>query len=56
MFVALTNMFEVKNIKKRMALRNQLKGVNIQKTNTIQSYFSRISQIKEQLESIGDMV
>ena len=56
MFDALTNMFEGKNIDKRMTLRNQLKGVKIQKTETIQSYFSRVSQIKEQLEAISDMV
>ena len=56
MFDALKNMFEGKNINKRMTLRNQLKGVKIQKTETMQSYFSRVSQTKEQLETIGDMV
>ena len=49
-------MFEDKTIDKRMALRNQLKGVKIQKIETIQSYLYRVSQIKEQLEAIGDMV
>ena len=53
---ALTSMFEGKNINKRMTLRNQLKGVKIHKKETIQSYFSRVSQIKEELEAIGDMV
>ena len=47
MFDALTNMFEGKNINKRMTLRNQLKGVKIEKKKTIQSYLSRVSQIKE---------
>ena len=56
MFDALTSMFEGKNINRRMTLRSQLKGVKIQKLETIQSYFSRVSQIKEQLEAIGDMV
>ena len=56
MFDALTNMFEGKNINMRMTLRNQLKDVNIQKEETMRSYFSRVSQIKEQLEAIGDMV
>ena len=56
MFDALTSMFEGKNINMRMTLRNQLKGVNMKKEETIQSYFSRVSQIKEWLESIGDMV
>ena len=39
-----------------MTLRNQLKGVKIQKGETMQSYFTRVSQIKEQSEAIGDMV
>ena len=56
MFDALTSMFEGKNINKIITLRNQIKGVKIQKSDTIQSYFSRVSQIKEQVESIGDMV
>ena len=56
MFDALTNIFEGKNINWRMTLKNQLKGVKIQKIETIQSYLYRVSQIKEQLEAIGDMV
>ena len=36
-----------------MTLRNQLKNVKIQNVETIQSYFTRVSQIKEQLE-FGD--
>ena len=28
----------------------------MQKEETMQSYFSKVSQIKEQLESVGDMV
>ena len=49
-------MFEGKNINIRMTLRNQLKGVKIQNIEAIKYYFSRVSQLKEQLESIGDMV
>ena len=36
--------------------RNQIKGVKIQKSDTIQSYFSRVSLKKEQLQAIIDMV
>ena len=50
-FNALTNMFEGRNINKRMTLRNQLKGVKMQKAETMLSYFSIVSQIKEQLEA-----
>ena len=35
-----------------MTLRNQLKNVNIQNAETIDSYFTRVSQIKEQLEAV----
>ena len=39
-----------------MTLRNQIKGVKAQKSETMHSYFTRVSKIKEQLETIGDMV
>ena len=39
-----------------MTLRSQLKNVKMQGSETIQIYFTQVSQIKEQLEAIGDMV
>ena len=48
---ALTKMFEGKNINQKITLRNQLKNVEIQNSENIQSYFTRVSQIKEQLEA-----
>ena len=39
-----------------MTLRNQLKNVKIQNAETIQSYFTRVSQIKEQLVEIEEEV
>ena len=47
MFDALTRLFEGKNINQKMTLRNQLKNVTIQNAETIQYYFTRVSQIKE---------
>ena len=47
MFDSLTKLFEGKNINQKMTLRNQLKNVNIQNAETIQYYFTRVSQIKE---------
>ena len=35
---------------------NQLKNVKIQNAETIQSYFTRVSQIKEQLEAVDEEV
>ena len=39
-----------------MTLRNQLKNVKIQNVETIQSYFTRVSPIKEQLEAVEEEV
>ena len=53
MFDSLTKLFEGKNINRKMTLRNQLKNVKVQNAETIQSYFTRVFQIKEQLEVVG---
>ena len=53
---SLTRMFEGKNINRKMTLRQQLKNVKMQSSESIHSYFSRANQIKEQLEAIGDAV
>jgi hypothetical protein len=39
-----------------MTLRTQLKNMKMQSSETIQSYFTRVSQLNEQLEAIGDTV
>jgi hypothetical protein len=39
-----------------MNLRSQLKNTKMQKGEMIQEYFSRISEIKEQLKAIGDTI
>ena len=49
MFDSLTKLFEGKNINQNMNLRKQLKNVKIHNAETIQSYFTRVSQIKEQV-------
>jgi hypothetical protein len=54
MFDALTRMYEGKNINRKMNLRTQLKNTKMQKGETVQDYFSRVSQFKERLEAIGD--
>jgi hypothetical protein len=56
MFDALTRLYEGKNINQKMNLRTQLKNTRMQKGETIQEYFSRISQLKEQLEAIEDTI
>jgi hypothetical protein len=53
-FYSLTKMYEGKNINLKMNLRSQLKNTKTQKGETIQDYFSRVSQFKEHLEENGD--
>ena len=55
-FNALTKCFEGKNINWKMTLRNQLKNVKIQNSDTMESYFTRVAQIKEQLEEVKENV
>ena len=47
MFDALSDLFEGRNINRKMTLMNHLKSVRAQKSETMQSYFTRLSQIKE---------
>ena len=56
MFDSLTKLFGGKNIYQNMTLRNQLKNVKIQNAETMQSYFTRVSQIKEQLVAVKEEV
>ena len=56
MFDALSRLFKGRNINRKMTLKNQLKSVRAQKSETMQSYFTRVAQIKDQLEAIDDMV
>ena len=49
-------MLEGKNINQKMTLRNWLKNVKIQNSETIQSYFTRVAQIKEKFEAVEENV
>jgi hypothetical protein len=56
MMETLTRLFEGSNINQRMTLRSQMKNLKMQNSKTIYSYFSRVNQIKEKIEAIGDSV
>ena len=49
-------MFEAKNLNQKMNLRNYLKNVKIHNSKVIQSYFTRVAQIKEQIEAVEENV
>ena len=53
MYDALSRMQEGRNINRKMNLRAQLKST-MSKGQSIQDYFTRVSQFKEKLEAIGD--
>ena len=54
MYDALSRMYEGRNINRKMNLRAQLKSTKKSHGESIQGYFTRVSQFKEQLEAIGD--
>ena len=56
MFDALSRMYEGRNINPEMNLRAQLKSTKMSKGESIQEYFTRVSQFKEQLEEIEDNI
>lgn len=55
-FDALSRLYEGKNINRKMTLRTHLKNVKMQDSESIQSYLTRVSQIREHIEAIGDSV
>ena len=54
MYDALARMYEGRNINIKMNVRAQLKSTKMSHGESIQDYFTRVSQFKEQLEAIGD--
>ena len=54
MYDPISRMYEGRNINRKMNLRAQLKRTKMSHGESIQDYFTRVSQIKEQLEAVGD--
>ena len=54
MFRALRNIFEDNNINCSLALRNQLSNLKMAMPESVASYFMRISELRDQLSTIGD--
>ena len=54
MYDALSIMYEGRDINIKMNLRAQLKGTKMRKGESIQDYFTMVSQFREQLSTIGD--
>ena len=53
MYDAFSRMYEGRNINRKTNLRAQLKSTKMSHGESIQDYFTRVSQIKEKLKSFG---
>lgn len=56
MFDTLLGLFKSKNTSRKLALRNQLRCITMTKSDSVAIYFMKISQLKDQLKAIGDIV
>ena len=54
MYDAIYRMYEGRNINRKINLRAQLKGTKMSKGESIQDYFTRVSQFREQLSVVVD--
>jgi len=56
MYDKLVGMFKVNNANQILFLKNKLKDIKMDRGESIQSYFMRITQIKNDLLSIGEVI
>jgi putative lipoic acid-binding regulatory protein len=56
MYDALTNLFLVRNIGQVMSLKNELHDMKMNVDDSIKSYFVRISQLRDQLQAIKEII
>jgi hypothetical protein len=56
MYNALTNLFSVRNIGQEMSLKNELCDMKMNDDESITSYFVRISQLRDQLQAIEEII
>jgi hypothetical protein len=56
MYDALTNLFLVRNIGQVMSLKNELRDMKMNDDDNITSYLVRISQLRDQLQAIEEII
>jgi hypothetical protein len=56
MYDALTNLFSVRNIGQFMSLQNELRDMKMSEDDSITSYFVWISQLRDQLQAIEEII
>jgi putative lipoic acid-binding regulatory protein len=56
MYDALTSLFLVRNIGQVMSLKNELRDMKMNDDDNITSYFVRISQLRDQIQAIEEII
>ena len=56
MYEALNRLYESKDISRNLTLRNQLHNMKMENSESATSYLMRVSQIRDQLATIGDVI
>jgi hypothetical protein len=56
MYDALTNLFSIRNIGQVTSLKNELRDMKMKDDDSITSYFVRISQLRDQLQAIEEII
>jgi hypothetical protein len=56
MWDALTNLFEAKNENQKMALKAKLHDTKMGKEERVSSYLTRVSQVKDELAAVGEVI
>jgi hypothetical protein len=56
MYDALTNLFLVRNIRQVMSMKNELCDMKMNYDDSITSYFVKISQLRDQLQAIEEII
>jgi hypothetical protein len=56
MYEALNKLYESKDISQNLALRNQLHNMKMENSESVSSYIMRVSQIRDHLVAIRDVI
>ena len=56
MYEALNRLYESKDISQNLTLRNQLRNMKMDNSESVTSYLMRVSEIRDQLAAIGDVI
>lgn len=56
MWDTLQNLYEAKNENRKMALRDRLHSVKMEKDESVSTYLTRLAQVKDELATVGEVV